>query len=264
MMTAMPRVRLFHWNGDEAAEFIASLQAAGHKVDYDEQVVPGMFREIRNSPPEAFVIFLARLPSHGREVATALRGFKATRNVPIVFVDGVSEKVEVIRKLLPDAVYTSRERLGPALRKALAHPPTAPVVPTQMMDRYAARTAAQKLGIAEGASVALLEPPRDYSQVLGQIPKGVNFVEGGGPGCGVTLWFVRDAETYQSGLRRVRALAGRTKLWILWPKRRTREPAPTISEQIVRDAALALGLVDYKICSVNERWSALAFARKKA
>jgi hypothetical protein len=258
----MPRVRLFHWNAEEAATFIASLQAAGHKVDYDEKIVPGLFSGIRNSPPEAFVIFLARLPSQGREVATALRGFKATRHVPIVFVDGVPEKVETVRSHLPDAVYTSRGRMATALRKALAHPPASPVVPTQMMDRYAARTAAQKLGIAEGASVALLDPPRDYGKVLGQIPNRVTFVEGGGPGCAVTLWFVQDAQAYQSALPRVRTLAGRTKLWILWPKRRNREPA-AISEQIVRDAALALGLVDYKICSVNERWSALAFARKK-
>jgi hypothetical protein len=263
MMTTMPRVRLFHWNAEEAAVFIESLRAAGHKVEYDETIVPGLFRGIRNSPPDAFVIFLARLPSHGREVAAALRGFKATRHVPLVFVDGVSEKVEAVRKLMPDAVYTSRERMGSALRTALAHPPAAPVVPTQMMDRYAARTAAQKLGIAEGASVALLDPPRDYAKVLGQIPKRVTFVEGRGPACSVTLWFVQDAEAYRSALPRVRGLAGKTKLWILWPKRRDREPA-AISEQIVRDAALALGLVDYKVCSVNERWSALAFARKKA
>jgi hypothetical protein len=259
----MPRVRLFHWNAKEAAEFIDSLRAAGHKVDYDEKIVPELFRGIRDSPPDAFVVFLARLPSQGREVATALRGFKATRHVPIVFVDGIPEKVEAVRSQLPDAVYTSRQRMGPALSNALAHPPAAPVVPTQMMDRYAARTAAQKLGIAEGASVALLDPPRDYAKVLGQIPKRVTFVEDVGPGCSVTLWFVEDAETYRSALPRRRALAGRTKLWILWPKRRAREPA-AISEQIVRDAALALGLVDYKICSVNERWSALAFARKKA
>lgn len=262
MMTAMPRVRLFHWNAKEADALIESLEAAGHKVDYDEKIVPGLFRGIRNSPPDAFVVFLARLPSQGREVATALRGFKATRRIPLVFVDGASEKVEAVRTLMPDAVYTSRERMGPALRNALTHPLAAPVVPTQMMDRYSARTAAQKLGIAEGASVALLDPPRDYAKVLGQIPKRVTFVEGGGPGCSVTLWFVQDAAAYRSALPRVRALAGKTKLWVLWPKRRTREPA-AISEQIIRDAALSLGLVDYKVCSVNERWSALALARKK-
>jgi len=257
----MPRVRLFHWKAPEASPLIELLRAAGHRVAYDEKIAPGLFSKIRKAPPDAVVIALNRLPSHGREVASFLRGSKTTRHIPIVFVGGDPAKVDAARRLMPDAAYTSVERLIPTLQNVLAHPPAAPIVPPQMMERYRGRTAAQKLGIAKDTQVGLLDPPRDYEKVLGPLPDGVTFVDGSAPGCAVTLWFVTDAAVYPSRLPRTRALAARTRLWILWPKgaRRT-----GIRQPYLRETANSVGLVDYKICSVNDRWSAMAFARKKA
>ena len=106
----MPRVRLIHWKATEAAALLASLRAAGHALDYDEDLSSAGFRAIRDSPPDAFAIDLSRLPSHGRDVATFLRGQKATRHIPIVFVGGAPENVGAICKLLPDAVYTTPAR----------------------------------------------------------------------------------------------------------------------------------------------------------
>ena len=84
----MARVRVVHWNAGEAAALLSVLRGAGYTVDYGEKLDPGAFRGIRQSPPDAVVIDLSRLPSHGREVAIFLRGHKATRLVPLVFVDG--------------------------------------------------------------------------------------------------------------------------------------------------------------------------------
>lgn len=257
----MARVRLFHWNAEEAKEFLRILRVAGHQVAYDARIAPGLAAKIRNSPPEAFVIALTRLPARGRDIAAFLRGRKATRHIPIVFLDGPPEKLEAVRRQIPDAVYTTLEHLGAALQVALAHPPATPVVPPQMMERYRARTAAQKLGLTPGAKVRLLDPPRDYAAVLGPLPEGVTFVENGSPDCAVTLWFVTDAGLYQARLPRARTLAGRTRLWILWPKGR---PHSGLTHQYLRETANSVGLVDYKICSVNDRWSAMAFARRKA
>lgn len=144
------RVRLVHWRAGEAAALLATLRAAKYAVDYDEAVDSEGFRGIRAAPPDAFVIDLSRLPSHGREVATFFRGQKATRHVPIVFVGGEPEKVDAVRKVLPDATYTAPARLRSALRAALATRAANPVVPAQMMERYTTRTTAQKLGIGEG------------------------------------------------------------------------------------------------------------------
>src|ERR1700690_2972424 len=99
----MPRIRVIHWKAEEAQALLELLRNAGHQGEYDEQLHPDGFSALRQYPPDAFVIDLSRLPSHGREVATFLRGRKTTREVPILFVDGVAERVAAIRKLLPDA-----------------------------------------------------------------------------------------------------------------------------------------------------------------
>lgn len=254
----MPRVRLVHWKAAEAAALLAALRAAGHLVDYDEGLSAGQIRAIRESPPDAFAIDLSRLPSHGREVATFLRGQKATRHIPIVFVGGTPEKVEAIRKLLPDAVYTVPGRLRPALRAALADRPANPVVPPQMMARHASRSAAQKLGIREDSTAALIDPPRNYASVIGELPAGAALEESPATACSVTLWFVHDAAACRAYLPRMRQFAARTRLWILWRK------GSGVTQPFLREAAAAVGLVDYKICSVDATWSAMLFARRKA
>src|ERR1700691_4548140 len=66
------RLRLFHWRAEEAKPLLTVLKAAGYSVDYKEPV--SSYREVRLSPPDAIVIDLSRLPSHGREVAAFLRG----------------------------------------------------------------------------------------------------------------------------------------------------------------------------------------------
>jgi hypothetical protein len=269
----MPRVRLIHWKASEAAALLENLRAAGYVVNYDERLSSEEIYAIREFPPDAFAIDLSRLPSHGREVATFLRGRKATRHIPIVFVGGAPEKVDAIRKLLPDAVYAAPERLRSALRTALsnananANRPASPVVPAQMMARYASRSAARKLGIREESTAALIDPPRNYAGLIGELPAGAALeeileetptetlgetLEAPRP---ITLWFVHDAPACLPGMRK---LAAHTKLWILWRK------GSSVTQPFLRESAAALGLVDYKICSVDRNWSAMLFARRKS
>jgi len=261
----MARLRLLHWNAKEAAEDLTILEAAGFQVDYDEAFRPGMLREWRTCPPAAFVISLSRLPSHGREIATEVRQSPATRAVPIVFYDGAPQKVEKIKAELPDAVYCVKSRLKAAVRSAIAHPPKTPVIPTRMMDRYASRTAAEKLGIKAGSTVALVDPPNDFAAVIGQLPPGVEFADEPAPEVAVTLCFVRDAHAVRTALSTLRHHAASTKLWALWPKKSARAPiSAEITEDLIRETGIGLGLVDYKICSVNQTWSGILFAAKKA
>jgi CheY-like chemotaxis protein len=253
----MSAVRLFHWKAREAEPLLAALRAAGHEVAYDEKVQPEVFRTMRERPPDVVVIDLSRLPSHGREVATFLRGQKATRHIPIVFVDGAPEKVEAIRKLLPDATYVPSTKLRSAMRPAVAHVPANPVVPTQMMQRYATRTTAQKLGIRERCTVGLIDPPRNYAGAIGELPAGAALEEAPVATCDITLWFVHDAAACAAALPAMRKLAARTKLWLLWRK------GSEVTPQFLRESAAAVGLVDYKICAVDAAWSGMLFARKK-
>src|SRR5438270_12961750 len=165
----MPRVRLFHWKAAEAAPLIDALRAAGHTVDFHGDRISN-YTAFRKNLPEAVVIDLTRMPSHGRAVATSLRGAKYSRHLPIVFVDGEPEKVAAMRKLLPDAVYTTLAKAGAAVKKA--KPVANPVVlPTGILSH---RPLAEKLGIRENTRVALYDPPPGYANILGALPPGAS------------------------------------------------------------------------------------------
>ena len=112
----MLRLRLIHWNAAEADRYLTLFKEAGHRVEYSPEFSPQLMREWRASPPDAFIIDLSRLPSHGREIAIALRQSKATRRIPSVFCEGEEEKVAKTRALLPDAVYCEFSRLKSSLR----------------------------------------------------------------------------------------------------------------------------------------------------
>jgi CheY-like chemotaxis protein len=233
----MPRVRIIHWRAAEAAPLIEACRGAGFDVEYLERDGGAICRAIRSNPPDVVVIDLTRLPSHGKEVAVWLRGRKSTRDIPIVFADEDLLKVAVAIK-------------SPALS---ANPVTLPV---------REKSAAQKLGIIAGSAVASIEPPRDFPELLGELPESVEFRED--DDAAITLWFVHDREGLLENLRRMRTMASRTKLWLLWRKGASGFSGAGVTQNSVREMAREVGLVDYKICSVDARWSAMLFARKKA
>jgi len=253
----MRRVRFLHWNADEAAATLASLRKARFQVEYAEAVDAVMMRQWRADPPQAFIIDLSRMPSRGREIAIALRQSPKTRHVPIIFCDGALEKVKLIRDVLPDATYCVSADLIKTLRNV--KPLHEPAKPLDMMNRYSSRTTAQKLGIREQSSIAAMNPPRNLQSMLGELPQGAEFCEEAGA---VTLCFVHSVDELRADISRVRSLAAATKLWILWRKK----SAPGhdgVTEPLVRETGLELGLVDYKICSVDNTWSAILFAKKR-
>jgi hypothetical protein len=254
-----PRVRLFHWRAEEAGPLIAKLRAAGYEAIHNPETQSPSVRKIKESGVVAAVIDLSRLPSQGRYVAAWLRRSKVTRHLPLVFVGGEAKKVETMQRQIPDAVYVSLRGIGSALQKAIHHPPREPVIPRGMMETAPGRTTARKLGIREGSVVVLIDPPADYARVIGELPADAAFDEDARSMGSVTLWFVHDAGEYAAVLPSRRALAARSRLWILWQKGRR----DGLNATFVRKAALALGLVDYKICSLDAVWSGMAFAVKK-
>jgi hypothetical protein len=126
-------------------------------------------------------------------------------------------------------------------------------------DRYTNRTTAQKLGIKESSTVTVVDPPRDYTKVLGDLPPAVEISEDPGQLSAVTLCFVRDPDQLSAVLDLGRRIAGKTKFWICWPKGKKNG----FNDIPIRNSAIALGLVDYKVCSLDPTWSGLAFALKK-
>ena len=159
----MPRVHLVHWNAVEAEERAGRLQAAGYQVDYETLDGASALRALAEDPPAAVVIDLGRLPSHGRSVGMALRQRKGTRHLPLVFIDGDAEKVAAIKRILPDAVYTTWSRVRSSLKRAIAYPPAEPMVPPSNMDGYSGTPLPKKLGIKADSSVALVGAPLDFA-----------------------------------------------------------------------------------------------------
>jgi len=254
-------VYLIHWKAAQAPERLRRIRAAGYEATYEELMGPDPLRRLKSDPPAAIVIDLTRLPSHGREVALALRQRRSTRYVPLVFVEGDPEKVARIRTLLPDAVYTSWSRIRSSLKRAIAHPVAEPRVPKSVLEGYSGTPLPKKLGIKPGAAVALVDAPPRFEKTLGPLPDGVTFGKDRRGSADLILWFVRSRADLARGIRRMAARIDGNALWVIWPKK-AGALASDVGETDVREAGLAAGLVDYKVCAVDATWSGLKFARR--
>lgn len=258
----MARISLIHWKEEEAAPRIEQLRKAGHEVDYQE-LTPQLLRDWRSKPPQAFVIDLSRLPSHGLEVALALRVSKATRMIPLVFVEGEKEKVARVQRHLPDATYTTWSRIQGALRSAIKQPPPAqPTVPSSVLAGYSGTPLPKKLGIKAGATIVLLNAPKDFDRTLGQLPDGAKITRRIGKRNDLTLWFVKSRKDLESGIVQRVEQIGADGLWIAWPKQ-TSGMKTDVTQALVREIGLANGLVDFKICAIDETWSGLKFSLRR-
>jgi hypothetical protein len=122
------------------------------------------------------------------------------------------------------------------------------------MAGYSATPLPKKLGITEGSTVALLGAP---SGLPGDLPPGVTVKrQARGKADVVVAFFTerRDFERRIDALGRMIFPAG--GLWVAWPKRSS-GLATTMGEDVVRAVALPLGLVDNKVCAIDETWSGL-------
>ena len=260
----MRRVQLIHWNTAEAEEQAKRLRAAGYEVAYDLSPLDGL-RQLRRSPPSAVVINLSRLPAQGRDMALAVRQHKSTRRVPLVFVDGQPEKIERVRQHLPDAVYTPWRRIRSSLKRAIAHPPSDPVVPPSqsLLAGYSGTPLPKKLGIKANSVVLLIGAPKGFEKTVGDLPDGVVFRNRAQGRCDMAIWFPKSRRDLERRVKRLGAVAGKGGLWMAWPKKSSGVETD-LTPAIVRKAGLAAGLVDYKVCAIDATWTGLRFARRKS
>ena len=113
----MARIFYVHWNESEALERIAPLTKSGHDVraHWSTGSSPSLKREL----PDAVVISLDRLPSHGRAVAEWFWEAKSRRHIPIVFEGGKPDKVAVARERYPNARFCETGQAGDMLERLL-------------------------------------------------------------------------------------------------------------------------------------------------
>jgi hypothetical protein len=127
-----------------------------------------------------------------------------------------------------------------------------------MMAGYSGTPLVKKLGIKPGHAVLLLGAPAGFEQSLDGLPVGVKATTRPGKGpYDVILFFTKERARLASELGKLRkAMAPACGLWICWPKKASKV-ATDMTEDVVREIALPTGLVDNKVCAVDEVWSGL-------
>ncbi len=130
------------------------------------------------------------------------------------------------------------------------------------MTGYSRRSLVDKLGIKDGATIAILNPPRGYARTLGALPRRVTRKRRATGPIDFIQFFSRDKRQLVRHLPALaRSLAPAGMLWISWPKQSS-GVRTDLTEDVIRAIGLAHRLVDVKVAAVDEVWSGLKFVRR--
>ncbi len=127
------------------------------------------------------------------------------------------------------------------------------------MAGYSGTPLVKKLGIKPGARVATLSAPPSFATTLGELPPDARLTTSlaGKAAFDVIVWFVLQRKVLVERLDGARArLTPAGGLWIAWPKKASKVETD-VTEDAIRAVALPTGLVDNKVCAIDETWSGL-------
>lgn len=131
------------------------------------------------------------------------------------------------------------------------------------MAGYSGTALVKKLGIKEGSKIFLVGAPRDYRKLVAPLPDGVVVVARMSGAIDLAhIFSVRRSHLHKT----LRACLAKLKqdgiIWVSWPKQASKV-STDINEDTIREIALPLGLVDIKVCAVDEVWSGLKLVIRK-
>jgi hypothetical protein len=129
---------------------------------------------------------------------------------------------------------------------------------------YSGTPLPRKLGVKPGARVALINAPDGFDATLGELPENVTVIRRALRPCDLIVAFFARRAALVRRLPTLRdALDPAGGLWIAWPKRAS-GMATDLGEGSIRELGLRAGLVDNKICAIDETWSGLRFVYRLA
>lgn len=132
------------------------------------------------------------------------------------------------------------------------------------MSGYSGTPLARKLGIRAHARLFVRAAPDNYRELLAPLPEGVHSVRRIDARTDLIHLFATRAAALARALTAARrAMRMDAVIWVSWPKRLS-GVATDISENDVRALALPLGLVDVKVCAVDDTWSGLKLVLRKS
>jgi len=122
---------------------------------------------------------------------------------------------------------------------------------------YSGTPLTKKLGIKANHKVFLKNAPENYLALLGELPENVVFLESLTEKADIIHIFVKTVAELEPALFTLRdKIVANGAIWVSWYKKASKL-ATDVTEDVIRDTALALGLVDVKVCAVDEIWSGL-------
>jgi hypothetical protein len=127
------------------------------------------------------------------------------------------------------------------------------------MAGYSGTPLPKKLGIKEGSRIALVNAPTDFESTLGELPNTVEFIKRPTKSLDIILFFVLNERALTRDFAKLAAkLTANGMIWIAWPKKSS-GVTTDLTEQRVQRIGLDAGLVDVKVCAIDETWSGLKF-----
>jgi hypothetical protein len=127
------------------------------------------------------------------------------------------------------------------------------------MAGYSQTPLVKKLGLRPDMRLQVSGAPQDYAALVEDLPPGLQWAREEDTGLDfIHLFTSRQAELEEIFPRLARRLAKSGVLWISWPKKSSRLPAD-LGENSIRETGLKNGMVDVKVCAVNQQWSGLKF-----
>jgi hypothetical protein len=131
--------------------------------------------------------------------------------------------------------------------------------PKNNMAGYSGTPLIQKIGIKPGHRIILRNHPASFIKDLGKLPEGTQTAERVSGSANVIVYFTERLAGLEKDFSRLAAtLVSDGMLWISWPKKASGRPTD-LTEDIVRRVGLECGLVDVKVCAIDETWSGLKF-----
>ena len=131
------------------------------------------------------------------------------------------------------------------------------------MAGYSGTPLAKKLGIRDGQRGLTLNEPPDYLRLIGPIPDGVRLSSRFRKDVDLCHYFTRQAADLKGKLPKLKNVIRQNgMIWVSWPKKAS-GVTTDVTEDIIRDVALPIGLVDVKVCAVDETWSGLKLVIRK-
>ena len=128
---------------------------------------------------------------------------------------------------------------------------------------YSGTPLVKKLGFKPGDTACYVNPPANFDELLGELPDGVKVLADLQGPLDVIVCFTKQRRVLEQRLKALRReLANDGMLWIAWPKKASKVETD-MTEDVVRDVLLPTGLVDTKVCAIDDTWSGLKLVIRK-